>query len=271
MFQLKTQIRTEQAVLHTRSLRYVADRRAKTKAAAKNARRIAGWITSGASSRNDSKTEQPDEHALFTALQACSCRATRKLSDTAAAPADRIEWSSRRRLIRDYIIDRNLGLAFSMVARFTTSTVDRDDLRSEALLALVRATEGFDPWRGFRFSTYACQAIGRALAEATRKSNRYRFHVHLESEPDNEGCSDTSDASELYVDRLRCALRDNRGDLTERESTILAGRFPVGGGSSRTLSQIGDALGLTKERVRQLQESALAKLRSALEADPFLQ
>ena len=144
-------------------------------------------------------------------------------------------------------------------------------MRGEALLALVHAVEGLDTWRGPRFSTYACHAIVYALGKAAKKSSRHRLQLAAEAETRRPPRSNGSRWLELYVERLRSALRENHGDLTEQESTVLVGRFPLGGGSRRTLSQIGDTLGLSKERIRQIQNSALTKLRDALQADPFLQ
>ena len=75
----------------------------------------------------------------------------------------------------------------------------------------------------------------------------------------------------LYVERLRRALQANTGELTDMESTILARRFPQNDQPRSTLQQIGLAVGLSKERVRQLQNSALQKLREVLAADGLLQ
>lgn len=253
------------------SIRCPADRRAKTRAAAQKALRIADWLAAQAGSNHPAAQDAPDEHELFAALQACAYRATRRARGKTVTPAERYQWAERWRTIRNYLIARNLGLAYKMVARFRTSQVDRDDLRSEAFLALLRAVERFDPWRGFRLSTYACHAILKTMMQAVRRSKRYGLQLvdepELPSEPDSQG----NRWAELRVDRLRCALHLNQGDLTERESTVLAGRFPMGGGSQRTLSQIGDTLGLSKERVRQIQNVALAKLRDVLQADPLLQ
>jgi RNA polymerase primary sigma factor len=215
--------------------------------------------------------EKPGEHALFAALHTCAYRATRKARGKPMTDSERDDWVARWKVIRDYIIDQNLGLAYSTLTRFQGSHADWEDLRSESFLALVRSVEGFNPWRGFRFSTYACHAIIRALIHASRKSTRYRLQFPAELDSWREPAGETDDWSELFVDRLRRALDENHGELTERESTVLAGRFPVGGGLGRTLSEIGDALGLSKERVRQIQNSALSKLREVLEADPALQ
>ena len=77
---------------------------------------------------------------------------------------------------------------------------------------------------------------------------------------------------ELYVERLKRAITGNLGNLTEIESTVLSRRFPPDRDLRReTLQQVGRAVGLSKERVRQIQNEALAKIRLVLEADPALQ
>ena len=263
--------RLDGASLERDSIRYVNDRRAKTKSAADKAQRVAEWIAEHPNVRGKAGRENPGEQTLFVALHTCGYRATRKARGRLVTDTERDEWAARWKVIRDYIIDQNLGLAYSTLTRFQASHADWDDLRSESFVALVRSVEGFNPWRGFRFSTYACHAIIRALIHASRKSSRYRLQFPAELDSWREPAGETDDWSELFVDRLRRALDENHGELTERESTVLAGRFPVGGGLGRTLSEIGDALGLSKERVRQIQNAALSKLREVLEADPALQ
>ena len=254
------------------SIRCVGDRRAKTRNAARSAARIAKWIDAEVGTNNpDSKSAEVDDHTLFAALQTCAYQATRTVRGRPAKSGEPHGWAHRWRLIRDYLINRHLGLTIRMLASFQTTHVDRDDLRSEAYMALIRATAGFNPWRGFRFSTYACHAIVRSLIQAARKASRHRLQIIEEPEVGPQSPRLRNDTSELYVDRLRVALDENRGELTERETTILAGRFPANGGPGRTLAQIGDAIDLSKERVRQIQKSALTKLRGVLEADPVMQ
>lgn len=73
------------------------------------------------------------------------------------------------------------------------------------------------------------------------------------------------------MELLRHVLRINSSDLTELESRVLLGRFPQGNNDRLTFKQIGRSVGLSKERVRQIQNTALAKLRETLEQDPILQ
>ncbi len=62
------------------------------------------------------------------------------------------------------------------------------------------------------------------------------------------------------VGDLRASLDEALRDLSEREQLILRRRFGLGGGEPETLGQIAADLGITAERVRQLQSAALARL-----------
>jgi RNA polymerase primary sigma factor len=53
--------------------------------------------------------------------------------------------------------------------------------------------------------------------------------------------------------------------LDEREATILRYRFGLDGGKERTLEEVGEKYNVTRERVRQIQNSALKKLRRMIE------
>jgi RNA polymerase primary sigma factor len=60
-------------------------------------------------------------------------------------------------------------------------------------------------------------------------------------------------------------VREVLATLTGRESEILALRFGLEGGAPRTLEEVGAQIGVTRERIRQIQDQALKKLRSELE------
>jgi RNA polymerase primary sigma factor len=77
------------------------------------------------------------------------------------------------------------------------------------------------------------------------------------------------------VDELRQIIADNRAELTEIERSVLHHRFalttpqhdPDDEAHSLTLEQVGKIIGVTKERVRQIQNKALEKIRNTLEED----
>jgi len=71
---------------------------------------------------------------------------------------------------------------------------------------------------------------------------------------------------QLMADQLRHAL----SALTPREATIMSMRFGLYDGNPHTLDEIGKALGLTRERIRQLEKQSLSKLRHPSRAQPLL-
>jgi len=60
-------------------------------------------------------------------------------------------------------------------------------------------------------------------------------------------------------------VREVLGTLDQRENRILAMRFGLEDGTQRTLEEVGEHLGVTRERIRQIQEQALKKLRAKME------
>jgi RNA polymerase primary sigma factor len=262
----KPKIELNPMVIDPEQLWYVADARIRTQAASDEASRIAGWIAV----RNDSD-ETPNEQQLFSTLHTAAYRAAHKSRTRTIPGRERREWADRWQLIRSYIVERNLGLVYSMISRFASSNVDEDDLLSDAMYGLARAVDRFDPWRGFKFSTYACNVIARALMRRGRQESNYRRLFPVQHDSTFEQPSELPDAqTELYVERLHKVLNQNLGELTELESKILAQRFPSDNDSRLTFKEIGDTIGLSKERVRQIQNIALNKLRDVLVEDPVL-
>ena len=79
-----------------------------------------------------------------------------------------------------------------------------------------------------------------------------------------DGRARTPDAEMLESDDLRQALT-MLDKLEDREAAVLRLRFGLGGEDPKTLKEIGEILGLTRERVRQIENEALGKLREGLE------
>lgn len=254
----------DKAATPTKPLRFLEDRRVRSQKAAADAIRVSERLEAG-------QTEELSETELFAAYQACAYRASGKHRGKKIPPAESAQWLDRWKRLRDYIVEQNLGLVYTMILRFKAKHLDWDEQRSEAYLAMVRAVDGFNPWSGFRFSTYACNAITRSLIHLSKRTNKYRARFPLEHEAWLERPTRSDGWAELFADRLRRALENNLGELTEREAVVLGWRFPLRGGRSLTLGEIGDAIGLSKERARQIQDQALNKLREVLEADPALQ
>lgn len=167
---------------------------------------------------------------------------------------------------RDRIVEANLRLVFSIVKKFVNSNNNFDDLLSDGIVALIRAVEKFDFDRGFRFSTYATQVIRR---------NSYRTVVLKQQERQKTvgGLQDMdlditdegreSAISEKRWHELRSRLSVMLDDLDRREKFIIRARFSLGSHRKvHTLQALANRLGVSKERVRQLERRAMDKLRA---------
>jgi RNA polymerase sigma factor (sigma-70 family) len=138
-------------------------------------------------------------------------------------------------------------------------------------MALLRAVDKFNVERGFKFSTYACRAILKAFSRTAMKANRHRTKFPVEFEPDLEK-SDWADkrrdqVEEDCIDELKTIVDRNLADLSTVEETVIRRRFnwDQTDDSSLTLEDVGKIIGVTKERVRQIQNKALAKIRAVME------
>jgi RNA polymerase sigma factor (sigma-70 family) len=180
-----------------------------------------------------------------------------------------VRWYQHTRATQASIVDANMALVMAMARRTRIPHVDFPELVSEGNMALLRAIEKFDVSRGFKFSTYACRAILKGFNRMATKTGRYVQRFPTEFDPELE----RSDYDVLKhqiqqdnaIDDLKEVLATNRAKLTDVERTVVTERFALESGEKKkTLSQVGLQVGLTTERVRQIQKKALAKLKATL-------
>ena len=162
-----------------------------------------------------------------------------------------------------------MALVVAMATRTKINTVEFGELVSEGNMALLRTLEKFDVARGFKFSTYACRAILKSFSRLASRTGTYRQHFPAEYDPDMERSDEIErrhiDQHELAVEDLQRVLEDNLASLTAVERTVIGARYAMGSYERvQTLQEVGRLVGLSKERVRQVQLDALAKLRAAL-------
>jgi RNA polymerase sigma factor (sigma-70 family) len=182
-----------------------------------------------------------------------------------------LEWHRRFEHFREYLVRTNLALVLAMAKRTRLGETDFAEIVSEGNMALLRAVDKFNVERGFKFSTYACRAILKAFSRTAMKSSRHRTRFPVEFEPDLEK-SDWSDrkrdmVEEDCVDELKQIVDRNLAELSDVEQTVIRRRFnwEQQEESPLTLEEVGKIIGVTKERVRQIQNKALAKIRTVME------
>lgn len=208
------------------------------------------------------------EARLFVEMNRSYERASRLRDEHLAAPDgfdldDFCHELARGDEIRNRLVVIFHKLTVSIAKNFVNSRHSLEELASEGDATLLRAVSLFDPSRGFRFSTYATYAVRRRLARyVTSLEHTHATPVDFSDSPPipdqrrwtlpyqqsmDEGC-----------EWLEVALYE----LSQRERYIIRCRFGWGREfETRTLQEIADELGVSRERVRQLELRAIQKLR----------
>ena len=222
------------------------------------------------------------EQALFLQFNYCRFRVAGGRAELAeqdpidpGQARDTLAWHARAEAYRDQIAQTNLALVLAMAKRTRMSEVDFADLVSEGNMALLRAVDKFDVARGFKFSTYACRAILKAFSRSGVKLSKYRQMFPTDFDPKLEKSNYMEQKRDEHeddcVDELRSIIHQNRADLSDIEQEVIQHRFAINKAQAQdnplTLEQVGRIIGVTKERVRQIQNKALEKIRHTLESD----
>jgi RNA polymerase primary sigma factor len=167
--------------------------------------------------------------------------------------------------IRGRIIRANMRLVISIVKKFVGPQNSFDDMLSEGTMSLMHAVDKFDFDRGFRFSTYAYRAIARNAYRTIMDRHRDSSRFASGSEDVLFDVVDEHDSgwiSEHTWNRLRKQMGSMLDQLDRREQFIIRSRFALGAHRKvRTFQSLADRLGISKERVRQLEQRAVDKLR----------
>jgi RNA polymerase sigma factor (sigma-70 family) len=166
--------------------------------------------------------------------------------------------------VKNQIIRANLRLVVSIAKRHVGPSNNFFELVSDGNMSLIRAVEKFDFARGNKFSTYASWAIMKNFARTIPEENYRRDRFVTGHEEMFEAAADNRTDEHEYesaLKRMQEAVKGMLGRLDERERKIIISRFGLGGVSEQTLEQLGRELGITKERVRQIESRAQEKLR----------
>ena len=178
---------------------------------------------------------------------------------------------------RDKLINSNLKFVASVARGYQGLGLSYSDLIAEGNCGLMKAIDRFDYEKGYKTISYSVwwikQAILEALKERTgiegeslpqdyEKQNSLNDDEYTVDNIVKDEYIDYSTVDDVKTDELKSIIIGLIDCLTEREKYVISEYFGLESKKCLTLEDIGSNIGLTKERVRQIKEKALIKLRS---------
>lgn len=162
------------------------------------------------------------------------------------------------------LVESSLRFVLRIVFKYRRPGFPMMDLVSQGCMGAMRATKTFDPDTGFRFVTYAGHWIKQFVQRAMME---YARHQHHSLDDPAFGDDEDTTFKDLLVSGEPGAevMTSDRqvtrmlSVLSEREKTVITLRF----WHDLSLEEVGDRIGLTKDRVRQIESRSLRKMRWA--------
>lgn len=176
------------------------------------------------------------------------------------------------------ILQSNLKFVITIAKQYKGRGVPFNDLISEGNIGLIKAFNKFDYKRGIKFISYAVWWIKQSILSAIENGNNlpaeelpseyenYDIHNDNENIKQSQFNSPFEDKEGKYDAEYECNLKyiinTLTSDLNQREKEIFELYYGLNNKKTLTLEEIGNIYGLTKERVRQINEKSLKKVYS---------
>lgn len=191
--------------------------------------------------------------------------------------------------VKDKIITSNLKFVVAVANSFKGRGLSMSDLIAEGNMGLLKAYTKFDPSYDVKFISYSVHWIRQSIMEALQKRNGLDTdELPKDYEKQDDGVDEdylaADNTPDLVTEFIECeadneaerTIKQNEAletlftDLNSREKGIIVRYFGLRGTKAETLEEIGLTMGLTKERVRQIKENGMKKLRSSAIGNPMI-
>ena len=179
---------------------------------------------------------------------------------------------------RNILVEKNMRLVAHMIKKYACAEKDTQDLISVGTIGLIKAVNTFNTDKKIRLVTYAAKCIDNEILMMLRNDKKKMQELSL-YEPigtDKEGNDITfidvvgdetrDDVGEmLTAEQLKCIYDNMDNILTEREKTIIIGRFGLFGSKEMTQNELAAKLNISRSYVSRIERHALNKLYALLE------
>lgn len=203
-------------------------------------------------------TREQESH-LFRQFNYYKHRARRSLATGDLTRAEK--WLERCTEPSQILAGANVRLAIPIVKKYRCKH-HFEDLVSESFWLICRAVDYFDWTYGTKFSTYATWVIHKTLGRTAQSFYEYESRFQSADELIADGIEGRSNEHEAEADhdKAKRLVEELLAIARPRERIVIQQMFL----KERTLKAVGEDLGITKERVRQIKTQGLERIREAL-------
>ena len=179
---------------------------------------------------------------------------------------------------RERLIKANLKFVPTVAKQFKGCGLPFADIIEEGNIGLIKAIDRFDPKRDNKVISYAVWWIRKCILEAIEKKGLLEAEniddIYKQVNDDDEIKPDEDNVKVIIPEKInfeedgeptfnvKQIVEELFDGIPERERSIISDYYGLYGDSPKTLDEIGLEINLTKERVRQLNEKALKKMRA---------
>ena len=174
---------------------------------------------------------------------------------------------------KNKLVEHNLRLVAHIVKKYSTSSVEQEEMISIGTIGLIKAVMTFDYSKGAKFATYASRCIANEVLMNFRAAKKTAGDIYINEtiDVDKDGNSltlmdivdDGTDVDEQvdlmirtqqlykYLERLQ----------DKRETEIIVYRYGLYGVKPLTQSEVAEKLGISRSYVSRIEKKAISKLK----------
>ena len=177
--------------------------------------------------------------------------------------------AKKKPFLQGRIIDR-MGYIISKRISFYKSSDMYEDLMQEARIGIIIAMERFDPTRSINFFHFSIWHVQNKIRIYLKKQKRRRPEILVENMPEHTNV-DIDPATSLEEKEAKKVLLSAINELPEMDRKVIQMRFGLDDeyNEGRTYQQIGDVFSVSRQRIEQINSSAVSKLRKNTKLKDF--